>query len=407
MSTKGALVFLPSSASSAVDLEVTIKDLNGNHYLGQMEGEDLVATDANMYFFPSGMKVAGDPLQNVDNDLKSFHSFMSGNFAYLKSVKDTSEVLKPLNDDHLKQICYLRFMTVKHGLVSPLFKPENFHVNYSECFPLNLEEMSRMTAPDANISEEDIRNSQAIMKQMSKQDISMLKTKQSEYNKYARIFTDLVCLLAYVFRARAHHYTPALQEVYERVWKKCRIEVAGDILPFNVIMTCAFHAIYPLVLDNFWIQSSENGRVNGALIKRINCAPSGSAGPYVLEQGLMDMELIAPGIRSVMKEATKKLDDVLIELRKHRFNGSVNARYYGAKRMAIDEKSLGAIAATIYAALSKLTENAPLAKSPALKRISDNAPITGNVFANTIQSIARRPETVNKLLLIDFPVPNT
>jgi hypothetical protein len=161
----------------------------------------------------------------------------------------------------------------------------------------------------------------------------------------------------------------------------------------------AFHAIYPIVLDRFWVQSVQNGRVNGALAKRLDVAPAGFAGPYVLWQGLQDLLMIAPGIKGRIEEAYRYLEQQIAWASNHRYNGSVNARYYNAQRGDLNEKRLGAVAATISAAIDNLTEDAPIGKSPALKRIATNAPITGAVLGKAIGQIAQRPEVVNTLMI--------
>jgi hypothetical protein len=160
----------------------------------------------------------------------------------------------------------------------------------------------------------------------------------------------------------------------------------------------------PIHLDAIWKEGRDKAIVNGALGKRYTCAAAGTAAIWTIAAGYQDLRLVAPGIPSALPGSVQYLESLVSQLEKHRYANSINARYYGAPRIGIDESKLAAIAATIYAALSGFAPNAPLARAPSLLRVANNAPITGAIFARAISNIALSPKVVTAL--VELPAPN-
>lgn len=354
---------------------VTLDDLNGDHYLGSQEGEELVTLGENVYVFPHGFPIPANPLERPNITPDQARDFVRINASAVRIAKNTLTVAEAA------VIALHRLYAVKEGLVSPAFDPQAYNVKYKEVGILTEEETANalIAAPAADILQGTL-------------------TAQVKKN-IGQTFYDRVSLVAFVFRARGHHYTPDYQTLYDRVWKKCRYTANLLHITFEHLATHALHAIFPMILDSFWEMAVREQKCNGALAKRFDVAPAGAAGPTVLRQGLLDLQMIAPGIRKRLEDAFLYLEGVERTLKEHRFNGSVNARYYGAQRVMFEEKRLAAIAATIRAALEQLADTAPLLASPALKRIADNAPITGAVLGRAIGQIANRPEVVNVLMI--------
>jgi hypothetical protein len=363
--------------------DLLLKDLNGDHYMGTQEGETLARLFANDYLFPFGMPAAKNPLEAVDINEDQIRAFMRIN------VRNMQIQVKDITLLDASVISFHKLLAVRDGLVSPSFDPKAYFVGYSEARQMD------QPKTDEALNEKDTPTFDAIMAELPDQ----------RRKEIAKTFTDRVCLVAFVFRARGHHYLDQYQELYSRIWQKCRYNPGMLHITFQHLATYALHAIFPVILDDFWKHAVTNSRVNGALLKRFDVAVAGMAGPIVLQQGIRDLLMIAPGIKDRLDEAMRYLDNINLQLAGHRFNGSVNARYYGAIRIPIDEKKLGAIAATLKAALNALAPDAPLGQSPALIRIATNAPITGAVLGRAIGNIANREEVINPLLEI-HEVPN-
>jgi hypothetical protein len=354
---------------------VILLDLNGTHYMGLQEGETLVANPLTTYHFP-----AGTPYANAERELVVFNQDQAMLFIRRNAHAIAAAALAAnmqINANEVIHLAYLRLLCVRHGLVSPAFLPNNFHVDYTEAV---IDAAPGGLVPEPNVTAAlTAENLRALSKN----------------------FYDRVGLCAFVFRTRGHHYVDnaGYEELIKRVWQKCRYSEAELVVHAKAMMTIAFHAIFPQILDNFWTAEVREHRINGALVKRLDSACAGTAGIHVLWQGIRDLTMVAPGIKDRLAAAERYLEQAKIVLDRHRYNGSVNARYYGAERIQFDEREVAAIAATIRAALESLADQAPLLRSAALQRIANQAPITGAVFARAIGKIPEREEVVNRLLI--------
>jgi hypothetical protein len=357
---------------------LSVEDINGPNYLGLEEGETLAREHINICVFPHGFPVAANPLDTPDISVEQGLTFLRVNVSAIKAADAN------VGDAEAVYIAYHRLLAAHAGLVSPTFRPQDFHVDYTEARQLTDAETVAELALPITPSAVQVRD----------------RLGAANRSRIRKTFTDRVCLVAYVFRARAHHWQISLEELYARVWGKTRHAMSDVVIGFMHLARTALHCVYPVILDRFWTTAVQQGRCNGALAKRVDCAPAGWAGPAVLWQGLQDLLMVAPGLRNRINDAYQYLEAQMTWKEGHRWNGSVNARYYGASRGDLNEKRLGAIAATISAAVDNLTEDAPIGKSPALKRIATNAPITGAVLGRAIGQISQRPEVVNTLMVV-------
>jgi len=356
-------------------IKYTVDAANGDLFIGSQEGELLDTKPANTIIIPDDMVTAVAPLDAVKVDSDHALQFLDANFVYLKNLTDR----RTLSDKEAYAIAYHRLLAVRSGLVSDKFDPATFNVKYTEVSRVPMAVIEKMPNYAPKIC---LRGFDAVM-----------------VADITKTFTDRVCLVVFVFRARGHHYLDTYEELYTRVWRKCRFEMDRVYVSFQDLATVCLHAIYPRVLDDFWGHSVSGMLCNGALIKRYDTAPAGTAGLVVLKQGVQDLIMVAPGIGERLRNDIEYLNKTAAQMDEHRFRGSVNARYYGTRKIDFDEKRLAAIASTILASLHALAEDAPLAKSAALKRIADNAPITGAVLGKAISKIVDKPQVVDALLL--------
>jgi hypothetical protein len=191
-----------------------------------------------------------------------------------------------------------------------------------------------------------------------------------------------------------------MEAKYVGLWKKCLKSEDNPGLTWKVIAHDALHAIFPVVLDNYWQKVVTDGMVAGALAKRFDSAPAGVAAIRAVYTGSQDLCMAIPGMRDRFKSHFDKLDEMIDNMRVNRWAGSINRRYYGAGRLDFDEHEFGAIASVVYHALNTFAADSPLLKSNALKRVKDNAPITGGIMGRNIATAVQDPALARSMLNI-------
>jgi len=211
-------------------------------------------------------------------------------------------------------------------------------------------------------------------------------------------FTNLVCITAFFFRVRGHHFQDGFEERYKAVWRKCLYDEDEPGLRWEYIARNSLHAIFPDDLDAYWAFSVAHSRCAGALIKRFDSAPAGIAGLSAIRRGVNDIAMILPRVPNLVPDAVEHLVALEGLVAGNRWAGSVNRRFYDAPQIRMDEGKLASLAAVIMAGLEQFAPNNPLGKSAALRRIAANAPITGAVVARLIQTAVSTPEAAEGLV---------
>jgi hypothetical protein len=337
-----------------------LEALNGQDFVGGQEGELLDFTIGRDYIIPLNLKTATDKFDPVVISEEMIVRFLVENTNHIISSGAITEGLAAVT------VSYLRLLAIKNGLVSTEFKPAAYFVKYNET--------TRLKADTDTAQAGFVAGLKIVTDNLAKVNIPKLTS----------YFTDLVCLVAYVFRARGHHYLDSYEELYKRIFEKTRLDKTVVTCTFKDVATTAFHAIYPTILDEFWLQKVKKQEVNGALAKRIDVAPAGMAGLHVLWQGAQDLKIVFPRINAINEKAFEYLDQQIEEANKERYYGSVNAVYYGCKKVALNEKLVGPIAAILKSIMEQVDEDAPILKSNALTRIANNAPISGKLIGKKI-----------------------
>lgn len=355
---------------------VRFKDANGETFTGTSEGENLVSEAGNLILIPPMLAPATQPFEEVNWKDGEILLFLVTNFAHLKPL------LVNVPDQDIYLICYHRYLAVHLGLVSPLFATSDFHVDYNDCVWASEKEFA------AGIKLLGADNGASFLKLATEDQLTTLRL----------TFTDRVCLVAFVFRTRAHHYTDDLLPTYANVWAKTRHARGSELIAWKLIAVNALHAIFPILLERFWKASIDGGLCNGALVKRFDSAAAGCAGAFVINQGLADIRQIAVGVDTRLASTVSYLEELIAQLKGSRYAGSVNHRYYGVARVRVDESRLGTAASLIKAALDGLAPEDPLGKSAALRRIAGLAPITGRLLARAVIQLPQRPEVIEPLL---------
>jgi hypothetical protein len=193
-------------------------------------------------------------------------------------------------------------------------------------------------------------------------------------------FTDIVCCIAYIFRVRGHHYKADLKDRYLSLWGRCLHDEKDLPLPWDILATDVFHAIFPDTLDDFWIESADKTRCAGTLIKRVDSAPAGAAGILALEKGYNDIAMTFPFIEDRIKEPVETMKRIVVDLENSRWGGSINHNLYGVPKLRYNETNVGVLASVVVGVYKTMAQDSLLLQSPALLRLAELAPATGGAI---------------------------
>lgn len=272
------------------------------------------------------------------------------------------------------KIAYLRVLVYRNRLLRPDDEMDAHHLHYNE--------VARVPMPaDGTQGFADIDNAAA----------------NALYDAVPRVdlrkkFTNMLCCVAFMFRQRGHHYLQDFEARYNSLWRKCLYNEDNPGLSWEHIAHTATHAVWPRVLDDFWLNSVMQNRCAGALKKRIDCSPAGSAAPITLHTSVRDLVATFPQIKVQHAEDLAWLDGqvALIAGPDHRWSGSVNNIFYRHGQVnlphRVDEARLASLTSKLIATVKTVDPANALCASKALQRLASAAPITGGVFGMLVSA---------------------
>lgn len=354
------------------------EDLNGECFIAGAEGEPEVIIQNNIVHFPSDMPVATEQSirQSIQYTTDQMNAFLMMNTSRsLRAGRPGAQAAK---------IAYIRFLAVRNGLISPSFSTQIHNVRYNHAERANYSVTQTIEATSEALAD-------------ARRAINETLTIDVRKN-IRRCFTNMTCCVAYIFRVRGHHYMSDFLDRYQTLWVRCLYKPEDLPVEWDCIATDALHAIMPDVLDSFWFDCVEGARCAGTLIKRYDSAPAGAAGVVALERGLSDVMMLFPAIIEKVPEAHAEFTTVLASVKTSRWGGSINARFYGAHRVRVDEAKIGSLASVVMGVYEHLAPQSKLRDSNALKRLAEIAPATGGA----IGIAARRAAQDERLNLIAY-----
>lgn len=348
-------------------------DLNGECFIVGSEGELDIARPECKYAL-----LAGDHVDYTTAHNNAWYNrFLYNNYNHLRTVIAPSD--PALTEEISYKIAYLRTLAVKESLIDLQGNEEDHHCLHED--RINLA---------ANVAVDDAFKN------------AMNGVLTADVKKGLRErFTNMVCLVAYIFRVRGHHYMDGFDAKYSALWRKCLYNEDDPGLPWKYIAVHSFHAIYPDKLDEFWHNAVENGECSGTMRKRYDCAPAGVAGLFALKKGIDDLCTAFSAIKVSHAAPLAELNRLYNIVHENRWAGSVNRMYYGAPLLEYDESALATLGALIVGALKAFSPNAPLIQSYALKRIANNAPIVTGVMENILEKAVQRDEMVQSVVPVE------
>lgn len=346
------------------------RDFNGQCYVEGSEGERYVRKDSYVVFVPNGL---GAPTWLADGKEDHSNIVIADNVAQQIIAVNMRIVINDCESNlEAFWVAYLRYLCIKNGWISDSYAANQHHCAYRE------------TANDpAGIA---VINDEKLAEIL----VEDFFPSNAELEDFRLMVYDYVGLLAYVFRARGHHYLD--DEKFEaslvKIWKAMQYDENDIPIRFKIGFTLGLHAIFPDVLDTFWLRAANNARVAGALIKRIDVAAAGSAIMSSLYRGVSDIRVTIPKLPADLEEQWDHFLAIHEHWRNHRWDYSVNARLYGVARIRIREDQFSVLASYVVAVYRAIDDNAALVGSKALERNAIANPVTGYIMQRaTLQMI--------------------
>lgn len=288
-------------------------------------------------------------------------------------------------------IAYLRVTALRYGLVSSVWNLAQIHSRYNQCVAptANTITVANMLADDANgLGQAEKQAAVAAI------NANLNLARRQVLNK---VFVELVCTVAFMFRSRGHHYDASYIPRYDAIWKKTASYVHMPVVNWLHVARYALHAIPPIVLDEFWGHCTVDSKISEPLILRYTVKAAGTAIYGVLDVGVRDICAVLPNLKEVLKDSYDQLQEDIKKVEADRWNHSINAVYYGGNRTRLNEQNIAAIAAFVRGFLESLNEEHPLKKSPALERVANQAPITGAVLSRVTKQVIMSDKFADKL----------
>lgn len=290
------------------------------------------------------------------------------------------------------EVVMLRLGALIRGLISPNWPAEQYFCTYNNAVVLTAtEEVNSLTW----WRDQDVGYRNAFLGGV----------RQTIMNFENRV-NNIICLLAYGFRSRGHHYTKDMDAAYKNVWRHCIMNQQALDENWKAWFTSGLHAIYPIVLDEYWLSCVELGCISGAMQKRINVAAAGTAIWGALDSAAQDVCTVFPQLRDQLAQPLE-LCRVTAELcRNNRWLGSVNRSYYNAQALNVDEGQLKQLGSVVMAIYKEIEGGADITNSKALARVAKQAPLAGKVFGTFATLVLADPETARTALSTFAQQPN-
>jgi len=353
--------------------------VNGDILIIDRGGDLYEANAAYTVQCPADFATSGDPgtFNHIQYTREQVTAFLTLN------IHAINQAVPTINLNSAAELAYIRFLCVKYRLVSEQYDHNDYNVDYNQCVKL---------AGQHDTVAEILGNNNHGIPQAAKAGVQAAIVATLTNDNLRRLnttFTNLVCLVAYMFRVRGHHYLSDMLPRYQHLWGKTTTAGRAFLNSWEHLATVGLHAVIPWILDDFWIKAVKDEKCDVILRLRINAAAAGTALIPVLDQGLKDVITVFPAISKIMPDEIQYISDRNDHLRNYRWDHSINARYYGANNERIDEKQTGAAGALIRAAITQLAPGTDLEGSKALQRAAKFAPITGAALGIALRNFVR------------------
>lgn len=277
-----------------------------------------------------------------------------------------------LPDDAIYEIAVLRLLAYRNRLIASQLVNAAHHVQYNNVHRSDPAANGTIT----NTLDNDPQRGAFIAATKA-----WLNANQNKVDHLTHNFSNYVCLLAYMFRAKGHHYVTAAdyEESYTRLWAKISAQVNPLTSSWAQRYTIGLHAIMPDVLDVFWLWCARLSRIAAPLVLRTGVPAAGTAAPFALLVGWDDARNAYGRLLQADDGLYQALVTVVDSCRQHRWRHGINARYYGEDASRLQLQPFTPMAATIAGVYESVAEGATLLDSKSLQREARGSPLQRDI----------------------------
>lgn len=368
--------------------------LNGSSYIEHQAGEEQQFHIHDRYLIRTTTPGAGDGLlYSVDfADPKSANQkpvvftaqdtlqFISDQYIHFRV--NCGQAMASLNADALMDLAVLRYIAYRNRLTPAMLDLNAHHVSYYDV------EIFNPTDDDTLLSR--VTNAQGA-DQMTLEVANWLKAQKDHVRALRESFTNIVCIVAYVFRQKGHHFTATgdYLDTYNNMWAKVMKGTLKLNASWEHISTVALHAIVPDVLDAYWTRNVQLGRCAAPLILRHSVPAAGTAAVFALSVGWRDAQHIYHRLLTEHQDDTAALNDLTQRLATNRWIHGINGRYYGADCTRLDLSRFSALAATVVGVYESAAGESTLLQSKSLVREAKSAPLQKDIASRAAKQLRR------------------
>ena len=220
--------------------------------------------------------------------------------------------------------------------------------------------------------------------------VGVINGMRGHIKKLTSNFSNIVCVVAYVFRSRGHHYLPDFGTIYTSLWEKCRCDLVDFKCDWAAISTIGLHCIMPMILDFYWRHCAVKAKVAPALVLRVDVPAAGTAAVYSILAGWRDIRATYGRAYSFVDQAADELNNIYGDLQKKRWDHSINAVLYGADTTRLDLGRFHQLASVVFGTYKTLEEAGTLVGSKSLGREAANAPLMLDISMTAARQLRKR-----------------
>lgn len=323
-----------------------------------------------MSFLTDTTNVMSENTKPIPFDNNEAISFITDQFAHLRHNCRIGE--DKIADSSLIELCILRYLAYRHRLMCANYDKAEHYVKYNDA------QVEDPTSPysllgEARGSDRYPDHRETVM--------GLLGQNLQGMKDITGSFANIVCVVAYVFRQKGHHYidTADYSEAYKNMWLKVKKNASVFVSTWANIAIIGLHAIIPCVLDLYWLSQSLKGRISPPLALRSDCAAAGTAAVFALRAGWDDARKVYGDLLYDQENCYKELKKLVDLCTEHRWRHAINARYYGETAERINMSRFSSLSATVIGVYQGAAPEATLLGAKSLQREASNSPLQRDV----------------------------